>query len=72
MLMIAVLARGRFGCAEIGKRLPVIRNLGAAAAPPPPASPVQLAKIHESSFDTDQPTPGAGHAHLTANDAFSR
>jgi hypothetical protein len=39
MLMIAVLARGRFGCAEIGKRLPVIRNLGAAAAPPPPRLP---------------------------------
>ncbi|MBV9203718.1 MAG: 2-hydroxycarboxylate transporter family protein, partial [Alphaproteobacteria bacterium] len=29
--MIAVLALGGFGCAEIGKRLPVIRNLGAAA-----------------------------------------
>ena len=28
---IAVLALGGFGCAEIGKRLPVIRNLGAAA-----------------------------------------
>jgi malate:Na+ symporter len=30
-MMIAVLALGGFGCAEIGKRLPVIRNLGAAA-----------------------------------------
>jgi len=29
--MIAVLALGGFGCAEIGRRLPVIRNLGAAA-----------------------------------------
>jgi malate:Na+ symporter len=29
--MIAVLALGGFGCAEVGKRLPVIRNLGAAA-----------------------------------------
>jgi malate:Na+ symporter len=29
--MIAVLALGGFGCAEIGKRLPVIRNLAAAA-----------------------------------------
>jgi len=29
--MIAVLALGGFSCAEIGKRLPVIRNLGAAA-----------------------------------------
>jgi hypothetical protein len=29
--MIAVLALGGFGCAEIGKRLPVIRNIGAAA-----------------------------------------
>jgi CCS family citrate carrier protein len=29
--MIAVLALGGFGCAEIGKRLPIIRNLGAAA-----------------------------------------
>jgi len=29
--MIAVLALGGFGCAEIGKRLPMIRNLGAAA-----------------------------------------
>jgi len=29
--MIAVLALVGFGCAEIGKRLPVIRNLGAAA-----------------------------------------
>jgi malate:Na+ symporter len=29
--MIAVLALGGFGCAEIGKRLQVIRNLGAAA-----------------------------------------
>jgi len=29
--MIAVLALGGFGCAEIGKHLPVIRNLGAAA-----------------------------------------
>ncbi len=29
--MITVLALGGFGCAEIGKRLPVIRNLGAAA-----------------------------------------
>jgi malate:Na+ symporter len=29
--MIAVLALGGFGCAEIGKRLPVIRNLGAIA-----------------------------------------
>ena len=28
---IAVLALGGFGCAEIGKQLPVIRNLGAAA-----------------------------------------
>ena len=29
--MIAVLALGGFGCAELGRRLPVIRNLGAAA-----------------------------------------
>jgi CCS family citrate carrier protein len=29
--MIVVLALGGFGCAEIGKRLPVIRNIGAAA-----------------------------------------
>ena len=29
--MIAVLALGGFGCAEIGRRLPIIRNLGAAA-----------------------------------------
>jgi malate:Na+ symporter len=29
--MIAVLALGGFGCAEIGKRLPIIRNIGAAA-----------------------------------------
>jgi Na+/citrate or Na+/malate symporter len=29
--MIAVLALGGFGCAEIGRQLPVIRNLGAAA-----------------------------------------
>ena len=29
--MIAVLALGGFGCAEIGRRLPVICNLGAAA-----------------------------------------
>jgi malate:Na+ symporter len=29
--MIAVLALGGFGCAEIGKRLPVIRDIGAAA-----------------------------------------
>jgi malate:Na+ symporter len=29
--MIAVLALGGFGCAEIGRRLPLIRNLGAAA-----------------------------------------
>jgi CCS family citrate carrier protein len=29
--MIAVLTLGGFGCAEIGRRLPVIRNLGAAA-----------------------------------------
>src|SRR5260370_22148442 len=29
--MIAVLALGGFGCAESGRRLPVIRNLGAAA-----------------------------------------
>ena len=29
--MIIVLALGGFGCAEIGKRLPVIRNIGAAA-----------------------------------------
>ena len=29
--MIVVLVLGGFGCAEIGKRLPVIRNIGAAA-----------------------------------------
>ncbi len=29
--MVAVLALGGFGCAEIGKPLPVIRNIGAAA-----------------------------------------
>jgi Na+/citrate or Na+/malate symporter len=29
--MIVVLALGGFGCAEIGKRLPVIRNIGATA-----------------------------------------
>jgi malate:Na+ symporter len=30
-IMIAVLAMGGFTCAEIGKRLPVLRNIGAAA-----------------------------------------
>src|SRR5262249_674715 len=30
-IMIAVLVIGGFTCAEIGKRLPVLRNIGAAA-----------------------------------------
>jgi hypothetical protein len=54
--MIAVLALGRFGCAEIGKRLPVIRNLGAAAAPPPQPPRCSLLKFtNPRSIPISQP-----------------